>query len=139
MIAVNDGHIVTVSSLAGKTPCPKLVDYCASKYAAVGLHDSLAIELRAMKKTGIQLTLVCPFFFNSGMFQGVSTRYVVPLFVTLSWKQHKLKIISSVSFIRLQPMLEQEQVAHRVVQATLRNEQEVVIPTVYNLLLRLSG
>lgn len=79
MIAVNDGHIVTVSSIAGKSPCPKLVDYCASKYAAVGLHESLAIELRAMKKTGIHLTNICPFFINTGMFAGCQMKYIVQL------------------------------------------------------------
>lgn len=36
-------------------------DYCASKYGALGLHESLAVELRALGKNGIQLTNICPF------------------------------------------------------------------------------
>lgn len=51
----------------------KLTDYCASKFAAVGLHDSLTAELKQMNKTGVQTTVVCPVFINTGMFQGVST------------------------------------------------------------------
>lgn len=36
-------------------------------------------------------------------------------------------------------MLEQEEVANRVVQATLRNEHQVILPAIYDVLLRLSG
>ena len=41
------GHIVNIASLAGTTGCAKLTDYCASKFAAVGLHESLKVELDA--------------------------------------------------------------------------------------------
>jgi all-trans-retinol dehydrogenase (NAD+) len=51
----------------------RLTDYCSSKYAAVGLHDSLTAELKQLKKDGIQTTVICPSFINTGMFHGVST------------------------------------------------------------------
>jgi all-trans-retinol dehydrogenase (NAD+) len=51
----------------------KLTDYCSSKYAAVGLHDALTAELKQTKKTGIQTTVICPAFINTGMFHGVSS------------------------------------------------------------------
>lgn len=41
MLENNHGHIVTIASAAGLTGLPKLVDYCSSKFAAVGLHDAL--------------------------------------------------------------------------------------------------
>ena len=45
MIMQDSGHIVTVASLAGITGCDRLVDYCASKFAAVGFDESLRTEL----------------------------------------------------------------------------------------------
>ena len=45
MIQQNSGHIVTVASLAGMHGNNRLVDYCASKFAAVGFDESLRIEL----------------------------------------------------------------------------------------------
>ena len=41
MMDNNYGHVVTIASSAGFTGAPSLVDYCSSKYAAVGLHDAL--------------------------------------------------------------------------------------------------
>jgi len=54
-----------------------LTDYCSSKYAAVGLHDALTAELKQMKKSGIQTTVICPAFINTGMFHGVSSSYEI--------------------------------------------------------------
>lgn len=45
MIMQDSGHIVTIASLAGMTGCNRLVDYCASKFAAVGFDESLRTEL----------------------------------------------------------------------------------------------
>jgi len=41
MLHNNHGHIVTIASLAGLGGCSGLVDYCSSKFAAVGLHEAL--------------------------------------------------------------------------------------------------
>lgn len=45
MIKQHSGHIVTVASLAGMTGCDRLVDYCSSKFAAIGFDESLRTEL----------------------------------------------------------------------------------------------
>jgi hypothetical protein len=45
IIMQDSGHIVTMASLAGITGCDRLVDYCASKFAAVGFDESLRTEL----------------------------------------------------------------------------------------------
>ena len=49
MLEKNHGHIVTIASMAGKTGCAGLVDYCASKHAAVGFHESLTAEINSLK------------------------------------------------------------------------------------------
>ncbi|CAI2353806.1 unnamed protein product [Caenorhabditis sp. 36 PRJEB53466] len=74
MLEKNSGHLVTVASMAGKTGVVGLVDYCASKHGAIGCHDSIGMEILAQKKYGVKTTLICPFFINTGMFHGVTTK-----------------------------------------------------------------
>ena len=75
MVARNSGHIVSIASSAGLFGVTGLADYCASKFAAVGFDESLRFELEAMGKTGVHTTVVCPYYINTGMFDGVQTRY----------------------------------------------------------------
>ena len=49
MLERNHGHIVTIASMAGKTGVSGLVDYCASKHAAVGFHESMTAEIHTLK------------------------------------------------------------------------------------------
>lgn len=51
-------------------------DYCASKFGAIGFHESLSHELKAANKDGIKMTLVCPFLVDTGMFKGCEIRSV---------------------------------------------------------------
>jgi len=55
--ATGGGHIVNISSLAGKNPLPKGAAYSASKWALNGLSYSVAEELRAHN---IRVCVVCP-------------------------------------------------------------------------------
>lgn len=41
MLENDRGHIVTIASGAGLVGATGLVDYCSSKFAAVGLHEAL--------------------------------------------------------------------------------------------------
>ena len=77
MMTRNHGHIVTIASSAGITGVTGLADYCASKFAAVGFDESLRQELYAQKKDGVHTTVVCPYYINTGMFDGVVTRYIL--------------------------------------------------------------
>lgn len=70
----NHGHVITIASSAGLFGIASLMDYCASKYGAVGIHESLAAEVSIENVDGVKTTLVCPFFINTGMFDGVTTR-----------------------------------------------------------------
>ena len=57
MIERRAGHIVNISSLAGKNPVPKAAVYSASKWGLNGLTYTAAEELRAY---GIRVSVVCP-------------------------------------------------------------------------------
>lgn len=104
MIEKGTGHIVTVASAAGLIGVKKLVDYSASKFAAVGFMESLRMELSSTHK-GIRTTVVCPFFIDTGMFAGVQTRF--PL---------------------LLPILKQEYAAKKIVQAIIKKKPVLIMP-----------
>jgi NAD(P)-dependent dehydrogenase (short-subunit alcohol dehydrogenase family) len=57
MIAGGGGHVVNISSLAGKNPLPRGAAYSASKWALNGLSYSTAEELRPHN---IRVSVVCP-------------------------------------------------------------------------------
>ena len=104
MIERDHGHIVTIASAGGIVGTAKLTDYCSSKFAAVGFDDSLRLELRR-QRSRVRTTLVCPFYINTGMFEGVKTRFPMLL-----------------------PILEPQAVADRVVRAILHDRRRVVMP-----------
>lgn len=70
----NHGHIISISSSAGLFGVSSLMDYCASKFGAIGIHESLTAELFVENVSGVKTTAVCPFFIHTGMFDGVKTR-----------------------------------------------------------------
>lgn len=78
MMERDHGHVVTIASAAGLFGMPRLVDYCASKFAAVGMSEALLMELRHRKKDGVHVTIVCPFYIDTGMFKGVQSR-IIPI------------------------------------------------------------
>jgi len=105
MIARGTGHVVTIASAGGICGTARLVDYCASKFAAMGFDDSLRLELARLGHRDIRTTVVCPFYIRTGMFHGVQTR--VP------W---------------LLPILEPEYAADRIVDAVRRRRRRLVMP-----------
>ncbi len=109
MIARGRGHVVTIASAGGLVGTTRLVDYCASKFAAVGFHDALRAELRRLGHP-IRTTVVCPFYIRTGMFEGVKTR--------LPW---------------LLPILQPEDVAARVIRAVERDHPRVLMPWAVHL------
>ncbi|XP_066513508.1 retinol dehydrogenase 10-B-like [Hoplias malabaricus] len=84
MLELNQRHIVTVASSLGLFTTAGIEDYCASKFGAIGFHESLSHELKAASKDGIKMTLVCPFLVDTGMFKGCKIRKeIAPFFPPL--------------------------------------------------------
>eukprot|EP00741_Cyanophora_paradoxa_P001831 tig00000507_g1774.t1 len=75
MLRRASGHIVSIASAAGLIGVPGMVDYCASKFAAVGLMEALRLELRAAGAHGVECTTVCPFFVRTALFPGIRQRF----------------------------------------------------------------
>jgi len=104
MIEQNKGHVVTIASAAAFQGTPKLADYAASKAAVFGFAETLRLELRKIGKTGVHTTIVCPFYINTGMFDGVAG---VPLF----------------------PILDPVVVVGQIMEAIRTNKAELLIPS----------
>ncbi|NXO25935.1 RDHE2 dehydrogenase, partial [Cisticola juncidis] len=111
MIASNHGHLVSISSCAGLCGGNQLSDYCASKFAAVGFAESVDIEMRDLRKTGVKTTIVCPFVINTGMFDGAKSKW-----------PHVL------------PNLDPEYVADRIISAVRQNQEMLFIPRIVYVL-----
>jgi all-trans-retinol dehydrogenase (NAD+) len=104
MIERNRGHIVTIASASGLIGVARLADYAASKWAAIGFDESLRAELRQVAPA-VLTTVICPYYINTGMFRGVKSR-----------------------FPRLLPILEEDEVAERIVHAIRRRHRRVIMP-----------
>ncbi|XP_046455180.1 estradiol 17-beta-dehydrogenase 11-like isoform X2 [Daphnia pulex] len=102
MIMQDMGHIVTVASLAGLTGSDRLVDYCSSKFAAVGFDESLRTELAIDGRKGIKTTVVCPYLVNTPLFAGAKSKFL--------------------------PALEPEDVAQAAINSILTDEEMCVVP-----------
>jgi 3-oxoacyl-[acyl-carrier protein] reductase len=92
MIKARSGHIVNISSLAGKNALPNGAAYAASKWGLNGLSYSVAEELRAHN---IRVSVICPgsthteFSLHPGMnaekmLQASDVAHVVAMIVTQS-------------------------------------------------------
>ena len=71
MIRRGQGHLVFMSSASGLLGVPGLAAYAASKHAVIGLAESLRLELKKAGCRGVGMTIACPSFVNTGMFEGV--------------------------------------------------------------------
>lgn len=99
MIARGRGHVVNVSSMAGKVSTPGMATYCASKFGVVALSRAIRAELTG---TGVTLTTVMPAATHTDLTSGVT--------------------------LRLQPTLEPEDVAHAIVASVHHCRPEVTVP-----------
>ncbi len=106
MVQRGSGHIVTIASAAGLLGTPRMTDYAASKHAAVGLTESLRLEL-ARTAPGVRTTLVCPSYIDTGMFEGARVRSR-----------------------RLVPMLRAEDVSAAIVRAVEQDRERLLAPPI---------
>mmetsp|Transcript_27735 Transcript_27735/g.89279 ORF Transcript_27735/g.89279 Transcript_27735/m.89279 type:complete len:330 (+) Transcript_27735:731-1720(+) len=114
MLEHNDGLVVTVSSLMGMIGGARLADYCASKWGALGMHESLTLEVRRAGRPGVSTLAVCPYAARTGMFSGIfeSDRHLA----LLRW---------------LFPLLSPAALAVAIADAMERREAWLVVPRLH--------
>ncbi|XP_065652026.1 estradiol 17-beta-dehydrogenase 11 isoform X2 [Hydra vulgaris] len=108
MMERNDGHIVTIASTAAINGSPYLCDYSASKYALIGYHESLTLELREQGFNNIRTTCICPNFINTGL--SVKPKTNVPWLI---------------------PILQASEVAKAIVNAVRTNQDMLILPKIF--------
>jgi len=71
LVTAKQGHVVSISSLLGRTGCAQVSDYAASKAALISLHDSLRQELDYRYDAPlVRTTLLTPGLVQTPMFSG---------------------------------------------------------------------
>lgn len=78
MLARNEGHLCNIASAAGLLANPRMSAYAASKWAVIGWSDSLRVELKE-RKSNVHITTIAPYYINTGMFDGVQSRWFMPI------------------------------------------------------------
>jgi all-trans-retinol dehydrogenase (NAD+) len=80
MIAASgDCRMLNLASAAGFTPNPRMAVYAASKWAVIGWSDSVRLELKQADFDHVKVTTVCPYYVNTGMFDGAKSAPLLPL------------------------------------------------------------
>ncbi|MBN1289205.1 MAG: SDR family NAD(P)-dependent oxidoreductase [Actinobacteria bacterium] len=100
MVEQSSGHVVNICSIAGKFGVPMLSPYCGAKAASVVVTDSIRLEL---KNSGVNFTMVDPYFAKTGMFDGART---IPI---MGWQSA-------------------EKISAKLVDAVKKNRGEVCVP-----------
>jgi short-subunit dehydrogenase len=71
MIASNHGMVITIASVAAYVTAPQMVDYAASKAAALAFHEGLAAELASVYDAPrVRTVAVCQGYTDTPLFEG---------------------------------------------------------------------
>lgn len=112
MIKRNKGQIINLCSASSLVGVPKLSDYAASKAAILSMDESIRLELKEIGSQ-VRTTAICPYYINTGMFDGVKTRFPFLL-----------------------PILKPEFVVEKIYQTIHGKDQRVILPFfVYSIFL----
>ena len=117
MIARRSGHLVFVSSVAGKRAFPVIGGYAASKWALHAVIESLRHEIWA---TGVRISTVCPGPVKTGFERSVVGSARRPS----RWRPFSLTA---------------DQTAAIILRAIARNQREIVVSWPYRLALLALG
>ena len=107
-------HIVNISSASGFVPLPGGSTYASSKAAVSSLSESLNTELKKEGNGHVGITIVCPGYVKTGMFDGVKEPILVPI-------------------------LTPEKLAKKIVRAVHKNKRFVLEPTFIKFLPFIKG
>jgi all-trans-retinol dehydrogenase (NAD+) len=106
MLERNSGHIVNVGSIGSFSSSPGMIGYYTSKYAVLGMSDTLRLECKMKGKTGVHVTSVHPSIAGTGMFETAE----------------KAKGMMA----KLTPVIEHDDVAKLIVERGLKKNSPIV-------------
>lgn len=114
LIGRPDAHLVNVASASGYIGLPFGSTYASSKWAVIGFTESLELELQMLGHHHVHVTMVCPSYVSTGLFDGAKP----PLFTR---------------------MLTPERLANLVTRAVLSNKRSVLVPWLVRMTPPLKG
>jgi len=83
MYEKNSGHIVNISSAAAYLGVPELSVYTATKWAVLGLTESMRFEAQNLGKKGVKFSSIHPVYLKTGMFEGAKLGFFGNLLIPL--------------------------------------------------------
>lgn len=103
LIASSDGHLVNTASASGLIGLPYGATYASSKWSVIGFSESIALELDELGHRHVHVTVLCPSYVSTGLFDGAKAP-------------------------RMTRLLTADRVADRTVRAVLANRFAVRMP-----------
>ncbi len=104
-------HMVNIASAASYIGNRRMSVYVASKWAMHGWSDSLRLELAAVSPS-FKVSLVNPFYINTGMFDGVRSAWWLPILKTekvasaiVKAIEHNRSVVRMPFLVKLTPAL----------------------------------
>jgi NAD(P)-dependent dehydrogenase (short-subunit alcohol dehydrogenase family) len=119
MVQQGFGHIVNTASLAGLIGYPTNTPYAATKYAVVGLSNSLRLEAAEL---GVKVSVVCPGYVDTGIYEAGTI-------VNVS-QADKEKLHAEIPF----KLMDVNKAAHAILRGVKRNKAIIVFPAHARLL-----
>lgn len=105
MVERKHGHVVAISSFAGKLTFPCAVVYCTTKFGVTGFMDALFDELCLLEQDFVKTTTVYPTFVNTRKDLG-----------------ERLDEAGNI------PRSDPDYAAHMIVKGILQNQRNIYIP-----------
>jgi len=85
LVSRPEAHLVNIASASGLVGLPYGSTYASSKWAVIGFSESIRSELKLVGHDHVRVTIVCPSYIGTGMFDGAkppsTTRMLEPEFV----------------------------------------------------------
>jgi len=90
-----EAHIVNIASASALLSLPFATTYASSKWAVLGFSESLLEELRLTGHEHVQVTTVCPGYVSTGMFEGTTTPFLMPMLTPKSLAKRIVRAVQT--------------------------------------------
>jgi len=118
LLEQNEGHVINTASLAGLGGVPGMGAYCASKFAVVGISESLLQEL-IFRGSNVGVSALCPGFVKTRIFESQRN---MPNELKSYNEDPEVAAINNIAQGAVQAGIDADQVALAIEKAVRNNE-----------------
>jgi short-subunit dehydrogenase len=112
LVARPEAHLVNIASYSGFVGMAYGSSYASSKWAVIGFSESIRAELMAQRHNHVHVTIVCPSYIGTGMFEGAeavkATQILEPGFVAekvVHAVEHNAVYVKEPWIVKITPLL----------------------------------